>query len=333
MSGARDPQPVSGRRRPAGVAGRRVAVLSGGPGEERAVSLESGEAVSSALEAAGLVVRRFVIGESIDPILAELAAWAEVVFIALHGRYGEDGQVQRTLEAAGLTYTGSGPEASRAAMCKPEAKILFQAAGVPTPKYEVVRRELAAGAAASLREGGLAPPLVVKPSASGSSIGVSLVRTWEALDAALAEAYAYGDEVLVEKYVSGRELTVGVLDGEVLPVVELATSREFFDYQAKYSDGMTRVLCPAPLRPELAARAAEAGLRAFKAVGARDFGRVDMILDEAGTPQVLEVNTIPGFTSHSLLPKAAAAAGIDFEELVSRIVARALERSRGARSS
>lgn len=305
----------------------RVAVVYGGPSEERAVSVESGEAAVYALKQAGYEVRPVCIESTIDPFLEELRGWADVVFIALHGRYGEDGTIQKTLEAAGLSYTGSGPEASSAAMCKPVAKRMFQVGGVKTPKYVLVERTRLEGAAEALQKGGLAPPIVVKPAASGSSIGVSLVEGWEALQEAVMAAGELGGDVLVEEYIDGRELTVGILDGETLPVVEIAPRGRFFDFRAKYSDGMAEIICPAELDDATAASVQKVALQAFRALGARDFGRVDVILDRHGTPWTLEVNTIPGLTSHSLLPRAAAAKGLDMPALVSRIVELAYARA------
>lgn len=307
----------------------RVAVVSGGPSEEREVSLESGEAVAAALDGEGFAVRRVVIDESIEPHLEELSRGGEVVFLALHGRYGEDGSVQQALEGADIAYTGSGPGASRSAMRKPEAKRLFEAAGIATPKYTVAGRGTAARLEAGLRGKGLVPPLVVKPAASGSSIGVALVREAWGLADAVARALELGEEVLVEEFVEGRELTVGVLEGRALPVVEMLPAREFYDYAAKYEDEATGFVCPAELDEEEAGRVRRAGVAAFEALGCRDFGRTDVMLPPDGVATVLEVNTIPGFTSHSLLPRAAAAAGIGFGELAGRIVRLAAERARG----
>jgi D-alanine-D-alanine ligase len=309
-------------------------VVSGGPGEEREVSLESGESVARALEGEGLPVRRLVIAESLDPFLDEIRAENGVAFLALHGRYGEDGGAQRALEAAGVAYTGSGPEASRLAMHKPAAKRIFQARGIRTPKYEIAERhaagslspEGAEGVLSRLSSGGVAPPVVVKPAASGSSVGVTIVRDAGALGPALEKAWAYGPEALVEEYVEGRELSVAVLEGRALPVCELAPAREFYDYEAKYSDDRTQIACPAELDPGTRSRVRDEALAAFGALGARDFGRVDLRLAKDGTPCVLEVNTIPGFTAHSLVPRAAREAGIAFGELCLRIVYAALRR-------
>ncbi len=304
-----------------------VAVIYGGPSEEREVSLKSGAAVADALEGEGWPVRRLVIDDSIDPFIESIRAAGEIAFLVLHGRYGEDGTVQDALERAEIAYTGSGPDASRAAMDKPTSKRLFQAGGVETPKYHIAKHNPEAETRAALRAEGLAVPLVVKPAASGSSIGVTIVRDEGALHSALEKAGEYGDEVLVESFVEGRELTVGILEEETLPVIELLPSREFYDYRAKYADAGTRYVCPADLSGAERDAVERAGLAAFRCLGARDFGRVDVMLGTDGRPSVLEVNTIPGFTLHSLLPRAAAAAGIAFGELVGRIARLAANRA------
>ncbi len=304
-----------------------VAVVYGGPSEEREVSLESGAAVADALEAEGWSVRRLVIDDLIDPFIDGIRAAGEIAFLVLHGRYGEDGTVQETLERAGIAYTGTGPAASSAAMDKHTSKIMFQAAGVETPKYHIAKDHPEAETRAALQAAGLAAPLVVKPAASGSSIGVTMVREEIGLAAAIEKAREFGDEVLVESFVEGRELTVGILEEEALPVVELLPAREFYDYSAKYEDAGTQYVCPAELSESELREVQEVGLAAFRAVGARDFGRTDVMLGVDGRPTVLEVNTIPGFTSHSLLPRAAAAAGVSFGELVARIAGLAAKRA------
>jgi D-alanine-D-alanine ligase len=305
---------MSGEHRP------RVAVVYGGPSEERLVSIESGTAVARALESEGFPVARFVIDTSIDQHLADIKRSCDVVFVMLHGRYGEDGAVQQALEEARLAYTGSPPSASHTGMIKSRSKRLFEASRITTPKYTVIDRAHNVEPAEQLRSAGLSLPVVVKPDEGGSSIGVSIVREARDLVKALTASWEYDDAAIVEKFVKGRELTVGVLDGQPLPVIELISSREFFDYEAKYEDGLTRIVCPARLPVDSQKRVEEAAVAAFNTIGARDFGRTDIILDEDGVPQVLEVNTIPGFTSHSLLPHAAQAAGIPLGKLAGRIV-------------
>ena len=317
--------------KPAAAGKSRVAVVYGGPGEEREVSLESGEAVAGALESEGFPVRRVVIGDTLGPYLYELRWDADVAFIVLHGRYGEDGTAQALLASAGICYTGSGPAASRAAMDKAKAKRFFQGAGLKTPKYHVVETISDREAREEISAAGLEVPLVVKPASSGSSVGVTIVREAAGLVPALEEARRYGPRVIVEEFIAGREVSVAVLEHETLPVCELVTSREFYDYEAKYEDDETQVVCPAELDAETARRTSGAALRAFRSLGCRDFGRTDIILGADATPWVLEVNTIPGFTSHSLVPRAAKAAGVEFGELCARIVSLAARGSHGRR--
>ena len=294
-----------------------VTVLMGGPGSEREVSLMSGRAVAEALTRCG----HRVTTADIDPddLSALDRRGAQVVFIALHGDFGEDGQVQRLCERRRLPYVGSGPEASGLAMDKDASKRLFRRAGLATPRWVVVegacppaqrRRRLAA----------VPPPCVLKPVCGGSSVDVTIARDGRARDAALAGLLDKYGKALVEAYVPGREMTVGILAGRALPVVEVRHRREFYDYVAKYADDGTQYLVDVDLPAQMTRRLQDDALRAHAALGCRDFSRVDFILAGDGTPQVLEVNTIPGFTSHSLLPKAAAAAGISFEELCRRLV-------------
>jgi D-alanine-D-alanine ligase len=259
----------------------------------------------------------------------------DVAFIALHGPYGEDGTIQGLLEFAGIPYTGSGVLASALAMDKRRARHVMAFNGVPVPASLAVERETL-----SAREGGLAReiaqtlgfPCVVKPNAQGSSIGVSIVRAPAELPRALEAAFALGDLVLVEEYLTGVEVTCGILDdpdvgGPVaLPLVEIVPAREFFDYEAKYTPGAAEEICPARLPPAAVWRAQAAALRAYRALGCADFARVDLFVREADVV-VLEVNTIPGLTTESLLPKAARAAGIEFPVLVERVITSALRRA------
>lgn len=290
----------------------KVGVILGGPSREREVSIRSGKAIASALRSAGLDIVE--IGEKEDIVQGVLEAGIDVAFLALHGRYGEDGTIQRFLEQRGIPYTGSGPEASLAGLYKVRAKELFRDAGIPTPDWLVVRR----GELPDWRR--FVFPVVIKPVMEGSSIGLTIVNDRESLPDALDLAFSMGDEVLLETYVPGREITVGILGENALPVVQIDTARSFYDFEAKYQKGHTRYLVPAPIAPALTGRIQELGLAAHRAVGCRDFSRVDMILGPEDSPVVLEVNTIPGFTETSLLPKAAAAQGIDFTGLCLRIL-------------
>lgn len=291
----------------------RVAVLLGGRSAEREVSLRTGAAVAEALRGRGHEVVEIDARDDLTARLAE--AKPERVFLALHGRWGEDGTVQGLLEVLGIPYTGSGVLASALAMDKGLSKVVFRASGVPTPDFQVLRP----GQPVSAVE--LAAPLVAKPLREGSTIGVGIARTEAEIPAAVATARAAGDDVLVEAFVEGREVTVGVLDGEPLPLVEVIPEGGFYDYESKYTPGRTRYVCPAELDPALAAEAARAGAAAYACLGCAGAARVDILFDREGRPWVLEVNTIPGMTPTSLLPKAAAAAGIDFGELAERILA------------
>lgn len=292
---------------------KRIAVLLGGRSAEREVSLRTGAAVAEALRRPGRDVVEVDAGTGLARRLEDLGP--DAAFVALHGRWGEDGTVQGLLEMLGIPYTGSGVLASALAMDKGMSKVVFRALGVPTPDFQVL------GPGAGPDELELAPPLVAKPVREGSTIGVAVAREAAQVPAALAEARAHGTEILVEAFVAGREVTLGVLDGEPLPLVEIVPEKGFYDYESKYTPGRTRYLCPAPLEDDPARAAAEAGCAAYRALGCAGAARVDVMIDAAGRPWVLEVNTIPGMTPTSLLPKAAAAAGMTFAELAERILA------------
>jgi D-alanine-D-alanine ligase len=295
---------------------RHICVLRGGPSAEREVSLRSGAAVVRALRSQGHHV------SEVDPIGSwRLPVDADLVFLALHGTYGEDGTVQDELDRRGVTYTGCDANSSRLAFDKVLTKKRLVACGVPTARFEVVR---------DLRSDwprGWLPPVVLKPVRQGSSVGLQFVDRTEEWPAALRESLQHDSEVLVEERIPGREVTVAVLDGRALPVVEVRPRAGAYDYASKYTAGATEYLCPAPFDPAVTAQVQSAGLRAFKAVGGRDYGRVDIIVRPEATPMVLEVNTLPGMTETSLLPMAAAADGIGFAELCQRMVELAWERS------
>ena len=282
----------------------------GGPSAEAEVSLRSGAAIAGALRTTGYLV------DEVNPKDGHLrfASDVEAVFIALHGTFGEDGVVQQKLCAMNMPYIGSGAEASRQSFDKLASKRVFATARIPTPDFAVFT---APGPHT------LPLPLVVKPASEGSSIGLHCVRAEADWDGALRDALAHGNPVLVEKYIPGRELTVGILGEEALPVVEICAPDGWYDYGAKYTKGRTEYHVPAPLTAEQATRCQELALRVFHALGCRDLGRVDLRMTPAGELFVLEMNTIPGFTETSLLPKAAAAAGIPFAALCDRIMQRA----------
>ena len=309
---------------------RRVAVLMGGTSAEREISLVSGKAVAEGLRQAGENVCEVVAN---DQQLAELDRLSpDVVFIALHGTWGEDGGVQELLERKGLPYTGSGVGASRRGMDKGAAKAAFALRGVPTPRHVTFSAgEPLEGLGRRARP--LGYPLVVKPRAQGSSIGVHIVRDAGQLAEAVVDALGYGRDALLEEFIAGRELTVGILGREALPIIELRTGREFFDFEAKYQHGATEHVFDVPLSPEVYAQVQQVAWEAFQALGCRGFGRVDLRLSEAGRPFVLEVNTIPGFTPVSLFPEAARRRGVPFPELCTRLVDLALKDHARARTT
>lgn len=290
---------------------KKIAVLMGGLSAERDVSLRTGRAVSLALQRRGYRVTDIDAGRDLPAQLEQ--AGAEVAFIALHGRYGEDGTVQGLLELAGIPYTGSGVLASSLAMDKVATKKILCYHGIATPAFAVMR--------ADREPKGALPefPLVVKPAREGSTIGISIVHNQAELAAGLDEAFRHDELVLVEQFVAGAEVTVGVLEGQALPVIQVVPQGGFYDYQAKYTPGRTEYLLPAPL-PEILYRGLqEAAVQVFRAVGCRGAARVDFMVAE-GEYHCLEINTIPGMTETSLLPKAAGAAGISFDELAERIL-------------
>ena len=292
-----------------------VAVLMGGGSTERELSLVSGRAALAALRAAGYDAEPVVLDEKNR---FDLPAGAEAAFLALHGAYGEDGGVQAELEARGVPYTGSGVESSRVSFDKTLSRAVFERAGVPVPAGYVL------GAGVEEDAPRIAYPLVVKPPRQGSSVGVSVVRRASEWAPALALSRRYDPDVVVERYVPGREWTVPIVgEGTALPVVEIRPKVDWYDWRAKYSDDAgTDYVFPGddPANAELAARTQEIALRAYRALGARGMGRIDLRVAPDGGIFALENNSIPGLTSHSLLPKAAAKAGIPFPGLCSRIL-------------
>lgn len=307
----------------------RVAVLMGGPSGERKVSLKSGHAVSEALRGRGHEVVDYDVTGCALPGLAELEP--DVAFLALHGTFGEDGTVQQMLEDMGIPYTGSGPEASRAGMDKVAAKHLFVRHGIPTADYVVIEPGTPALMAAAQVDA-IGCPVVCKPAASGSSLGVSIVRSADEFPGALEEARRHDGRVVVERYVRGREFTVGVLEGRPLPMIEMVVGRAFFDYSAKYEDDGTRYVTPVAMLPTLYRKACRAAVRAYEVTGCRHMARVDMIYGYDGSLHVMELNTIPGFTPRSLLPMAAASAGIEFPLLCEMIARAAIRDAATART-
>jgi len=292
----------------------KVAVLLGGKSAERAVSLNSGGMVLNALRSRGVDALAFDPAErGLDALIGERF---ERAFIALHGRFGEDGTVQGVLEWLGIPYTGSGVLASALAMDKLRAKLLWHAKGLPTPPYAVLTKDSDLRTVARK----LGVPLMVKPASEGSSIGMSKVRSAARLDEAYALAVNYDRVVIAEKFIDGTELTAGILGDQVLPLIKIETPRDFYDYEAKYIADDTRYIVPCGLSAARERDMQALCLKAFRALGCRGWGRVDMMLNRQGRAFVLEVNTVPGMTDHSLVPKAARAVGMSYEDLCLRIL-------------
>lgn len=295
----------------------KVAVLFGGESAEREVSLNSGKAVLEALQKQGVDAHAF------DPKGQDVHLITEQnfdrVFIVLHGRGGEDGSLQGALNYMGMPFTGSGAQGSAFAMDKVRSKYLFLGANIPTAPFVVVHKDDEFDCQQILAQ--LNQKVMVKPANEGSSIGMSEAHNVEELQAAIELAFSYDEEVLIEQWITGREVTVSIVNGQALPVIEMRTPHEFYDYDAKYLSGDTEYLCPAPLGDELTNTIQQVAVKAFRIVGAKSWGRVDIIIGDNGDINVLEVNTVPGMTETSLVPKAAAANGMNFEQLVMAILA------------
>lgn len=298
----------------------RIGVLMGGPSSEREISLRSGSAVFEALKSLNLdVVALDITEDDLGKARTQIEkAQIETAFIALHGKFGEDGTVQKLLQEMRLPYTGSGVEASKLALDKIAARKKFKEAGLSVPEAEIVNKNTPFNK--KIRKF----PVVVKPATSGSSIGLSIAEEGSGLCQALKEAFVYDDNVLIEEYIKGRECTVGILEEKPLAVVEVIPKRKFFDYQAKYTKGLTEYIVPAVLASDIYNKAQEIALAAHRALGCYGFSRVDIIIDNTNRLFVLEVNTIPGMTQTSLLPKAAGAIGLDFIQLCMKLLSLAL---------
>jgi D-alanine-D-alanine ligase len=298
----------------------RIGVLMGGPSTEREISLKSGQAVYAALKDSGLKVENIDIKtedreENINLIKSYKI---DCAFIALHGRFGEDGQVQAILDGLKIPYTCSGAEASRLAMDKVASLKIFEANGLKVPRYRVL--EIASYSPDWKIGNELGLPLVIKPATHGSSIGLSIVDDPGDLDKAVALAFSFDPRVVVQEYVAGRELTVGILEERPLPVIEIIPKKRFFDFEAKYQAGMTDYIVPAEIEESASKKAQGMALSAHRLLGCSGCSRVDMILDKNSALFILEINTIPGLTSISLLPKAAKTAGIGFQELCLKLI-------------
>jgi D-alanine-D-alanine ligase len=306
--------PQSSNKHPQSSTFGKVAVLLGGKSAEREVSLMSGNAVLAALTRGGVNAHGF------DPKLKGFDAFIKArfdrAFIALHGRFGEDGTMQGALEQIGVPYTGSGVMASALAMDKWRTKLIWQQAGIPTPPSRLV--DASTKPAALVKELGL--PLIVKPVHEGSTIGLTKVVRASQVAAAIKAALKHDRFVLAEKFIEGKELTASILGDQALPLIHIEPASEMYDYHAKYVSDETKYHCPCGLPAKLEGRIQEVALDAFRLVGCRGWGRVDVMLDKRNKPWLLEVNTSPGMTSHSLVPMAAKAAGISFDQLVLRIL-------------
>ena len=306
---------------------KKIAVVMGGPSSEAEVSRNTGAAVLAALKANGLDA----VGIEFDPVnFTEQikASGADVVFNAVHGSYGEDGRIQASLELLGIPYTGSGVLASAVTMDKNAAKRMMLGEGIPTPRARMYRsidrsRDLAGEIAEEF-----SMPVVVKAASQGSSIGVVIVESTEGIDAAVEEAFRYGDEILVEEFISGKEITVAVMGDEkeqkLLPIVEITTTSGRYDYESKYTQGASQHIIPARLTEEEGRKAEKAALDCFNACGCSGVARFDMMVSEEGNPYIIDINTVPGMTATSLVPDAAKAVGISFPDLCEKLVNMAL---------
>lgn len=292
---------------------KRIAVLMGGPGSERDVSLATARGVAKALRSRGAEVFEIDVRDE----NFELPQKIDIAFLTIHGTFGEDGQIQRILEDRGVPYTGDGVEESWTAFDKIESKKKFEAAGVTTPRWQII---------GSNERPTLPLPFVVKAPRQGSTVGIYIIKSADQLENSLAEARKFDRRLLIEEFVPGRELTVGILGDQALPIIEIIPKSGFYDFTNKYpflnpqAGGGAEHVCPAKIEEKLTRRIQELALRAYRSIGLRVYSRVDVLLPENAAPTVLEVNTIPGMTEASLLPEAAAAAGISYEDLCLRII-------------
>jgi len=302
---------------------KKIAVLMGGPGSERDVSLATGQGVSRALRSLGAEVAEIDVRDE----NFQLPSDVDLAFLTIHGTFGEDGQLQRILERRGIAYTGEGVEGSRTAFDKIRSKEKFREHGVTTPLWEVIHPG---------QRPTIPLPIVVKPPREGSTVGVVIVKNEAEIESAISEAANYGRELLVEQFVPGQELTIGILGDEALPIIEIIPKGGFYDFTNKYpflnpqAGGGAEHVCPAKIDAEKTKEIQELALRAFRAAGLQVYGRVDVILSESGEPFILEINNIPGMTEASLLPEAAAVAGISYIDLCARIIALSRARTEGS---
>lgn len=299
----------------------KIGVLMGGPSSERDISLKSGKAVYDNLKDAEFdVVSIDILTDTVSENIKLIKSHGiDCAFIALHGRFGEDGQVQELLEGLKIPYTGSGVKASRLAIDKIASRDIFEKNGLCVPNYKILKKH-AYKPGLDLGLSGFKYPLVVKPATNGSSIGLSIVDKKGGIKKAIDLAFDFDDRILIEEYILGREITVGILEEQALPVIEVVPKNRFFDFEAKYQAGMTEYIVPAMIDKKVAGASKKAALIAHRLLGCFGCSRVDIILDKNNVPYVLEINTIPGLTSTSLLPKAAKIIGIDFTQLCIKLL-------------
>ena len=295
---------------------KKIAVLMGGPGEEREISLQSGKAIQLALEAIGYNVLSITMENKLGDIISDLHS-VDLVFLGLHGSIGENGTIQGFLESLGVKYTGSDPLSSAICMDKNISKIIARDSKVNTPNWEIVTR------GQTLNEDNSEFPLVIKPNDQGSTVGLTIVHDESELGPALNLAYNYSSSVMVEQFIEGRELTVTLIGGKALPVCEIIPSHELYDYECKYTSGMSKYVCPADIDLDLTKRVQEITERLFDVLKCRHYSRADFRLDHEDNLWFLEMNTLPGMTDTSLAPMAAKAAGFSFNDLIDLIVLQA----------
>jgi D-alanine-D-alanine ligase len=312
---------------------RQVAVLKGGSSLERQVSLRSGARVAEALRERGYEISEIDVDQQLVQRLQD--SRPDAVFVAMHGRGGEDGTLQELLEIIDLPYTGSGVLASIQCMDKTLSKLMMEQAGIPTPAFvsfnETAFRNLGAADSLDSIERRFGFPLVVKPARQGSALGIKFAADRAEMPAALVSAFSYDDRVLIERFVAGREIAVSVLDGEALPAVEAVPAEgKHYDFESRYEIGQTEFVCPAELDDAVVSRLSELAVASYELLGCHGFARVDFIVPEGDEPQVLEANSIPGLTETSLMPMAAEAVGISFEDLAERMLQSALTRTASA---
>jgi D-alanine-D-alanine ligase len=296
----------------------KIAVLMGGPSSEREVSLSSGKAMFAASAALGYDAISVEFENDILSHLDTLKS-VDIVLIALHGGIGENGRIQGMFESLGIRYTGSDALSSAICMDKHISKLLAEDVGIATPRWKRIRK------GQSIYKNEFDYPFVVKPNSEGSTIGLTIVHNENDYDSAVEEAFKYDDEILIEEFISGKEITVSIVGEDVLPIIEIRPEHGLYDYECKYTKGMTEYICPAELNEDLTKRIKQTAFEVYKLLKCRHYGRVDLRLDNNNQHWFLELNTLPGMTDTSLLPKAAKATGISFEQLIGKIIKQSLD--------